>query len=45
MHDLIASVEKQWGKINGVIHAAGLPGGGVVQLKTTEMAENVLAQR
>jgi len=42
MQALLADVEKRWGKINGVIHAAGVPGGGVVQLKTTEMAEEVL---
>jgi acyl transferase domain-containing protein/acyl carrier protein len=45
MQALIADVEKRWGKINGVIHAAGVPGGGVVQLKTTGMAENVLAPK
>jgi polyketide synthase PksJ len=45
MQAMIANVGKRWGKINGVIHAAGVPGGGVVQLKTAEMAEKVLAPK
>jgi acyl transferase domain-containing protein/acyl carrier protein len=45
MQALLANVEKRWGKINGVIHAAGVPGGGVVQLKTAEMAEKVLTPK
>jgi acyl transferase domain-containing protein/acyl carrier protein len=45
MQALIADIEKRWGKINGVIHAAGVPGGGVVQLKTAGIAEKVLAPK
>ena len=33
--------EAECGAIRGVIHAAGLPGGGVIQLKTAEAAELV----
>jgi amino acid adenylation domain-containing protein len=33
---------ERFGAINGVIHAAGIAGGGLVQLKTVEMAEKVL---
>jgi polyketide synthase PksJ len=45
MQTLIVDIEKRWGKINGIIHAAGVPGGGVVQLKTAETAEKVLAPK
>ncbi|MCC5621780.1 SDR family NAD(P)-dependent oxidoreductase [Nostoc sp. CHAB 5715] len=38
------SVEK-FGQINGVIHAAGIAGGGVIQLKTQDIASNVLAPK
>ena len=33
---------KAYGELNGVIHGAGLPGGGIIQLKTREAAEKVL---
>lgn len=36
---------QQFGEINGVIHAAGNPGGGMIQLKKDEFAENVLAPK
>ncbi len=36
---------RRFGAIDGVIHAAGLPGGGLLQLKTREMAERVLAPK
>ncbi len=32
----------QCGKIDGVIHAAGVPGGGLIQQKTREQAESVM---
>jgi|CXWL01.1.fsa_nt_gi acyl transferase domain-containing protein len=32
----------RFGEIHGVIHAAGVPGGGLMQLKTREMAASVL---
>ncbi|MBH8571747.1 SDR family NAD(P)-dependent oxidoreductase [Nostocaceae cyanobacterium CENA369] len=38
------SVEK-FGCINGVIHAAGIAGGGIIQLKTPNIANNVLAPK
>ncbi|MBO1350241.1 MAG: KR domain-containing protein [Hormoscilla sp. GUM202] len=31
--------------INGVIHAACLPGGGLIQQKTREIAEKVMAPK
>ncbi|TFI53959.1 SDR family NAD(P)-dependent oxidoreductase [Mastigocladus laminosus UU774] len=45
MQAVIAQVLQKFGQINGVIHAAGIAGGGVTQLKTREMASNVLASK
>ncbi len=42
MKEVLTRAQEQLGPINGVIHAAGLPGGGVIQLKTKEMADSVL---
>nr|MDZ8169265.1 SDR family NAD(P)-dependent oxidoreductase [Nostoc sp. CmiSLP01]MDZ8283300.1 SDR family NAD(P)-dependent oxidoreductase [Nostoc sp. ChiSLP01] len=41
----IAKAQEHFGKFNGVIHAAGIPGGGIIQLKTVEMTANVLAPK
>jgi NAD(P)-dependent dehydrogenase (short-subunit alcohol dehydrogenase family) len=41
----VAQAEAKWGPINGVIHAAGIAGGGVIQLKNPEMAARVLAPK
>jgi acyl transferase domain-containing protein/acyl carrier protein len=45
MQQAIATGLKQFGTINGVIHAAGIAGGGAIQLKTLEVAEKVLAPK
>jgi phthiocerol/phenolphthiocerol synthesis type-I polyketide synthase E len=45
MSDLLAEARRRFGPINGVIHAAGVPGGGIIQLKTEEMAARVLAPK
>ncbi|MCU0288095.1 MAG: SDR family NAD(P)-dependent oxidoreductase, partial [Acidobacteria bacterium] len=42
MTEMFAQAQTQFGDINGIIHAAGLPGGGLIQLKTREMADRVL---
>ncbi|HKE57718.1 MAG TPA: SDR family NAD(P)-dependent oxidoreductase, partial [Pyrinomonadaceae bacterium] len=42
MHELLETAQQRFGKINGVIHAAGLGGGGVIQLKTAAAASSVL---
>ena len=42
---LLATTRERFGDLHGVIHAAGLPGGGMIQLKTAEMAEGVLAPK
>ncbi len=36
---------EHFGKIDGVVHAAGVPGAGLAQLKTREMAAQVLAPK
>jgi amino acid adenylation domain-containing protein len=45
MQAVISRVRQQWGTINGVIHCAGIPGGGMIQRKTREDAEKVLAPK
>ena len=45
MQSVITQSIEQFGQINGVIHAAGIAGGGVTQLKTLDMASNVLAPK
>ena len=38
MRAAIATAQQRFGAIHGVIHAAGVPGGGIIQLKTAAMA-------
>jgi amino acid adenylation domain-containing protein len=38
----LLKAEEHFGAIQGVIHAAGVPGAGIIQLKTPEMADAVL---
>jgi len=45
MQRVFSAVEEQWGTVNGVIHAAGVPGGGMIQLKTPEQAHQVMAPK
>ncbi|WP_308189135.1 non-ribosomal peptide synthetase/type I polyketide synthase [Nostoc mirabile] len=45
MQQEIAKATDSFGKINGVIHTAGVPAGGVIQLKTLEMASGTLAAK
>ncbi len=40
-----AAAEERFGAIHGVIHAAGTPGGGLLQVKSREVAERVLAPK
>jgi iturin family lipopeptide synthetase A len=42
MGRVVERTRQRFGEINGVIHAAGLPGGGVIQLKTRRAADSVL---
>ena len=45
MSQLIAQVKKRFGAINGVIHSAGVGGGGVIALKTKTDAAAALAPK
>jgi amino acid adenylation domain-containing protein len=45
MRRVVASAREQFGAVAGVIHAAGVPGGGVIQLKSREGAAAVLAPK
>lgn len=42
MRGVVEQAEARFGAIHGVIHAAGTPGGGILQLRTAEAAERVL---
>ena len=42
---VVDRARKQFGRLDGVIHAAGVPGGGVIQLKTADAASRVLAPK
>lgn len=45
MNNQRETVESRFATVNGIIHAAGVPGGGMIQLKTKESAENVFAPK
>jgi acyl transferase domain-containing protein len=45
MRRVLAAAEARFGALHGVVHLAGVPGGGIVQLKTREMAERILAPK
>ncbi len=45
MRDVVSRVARQFGDIHGVIHSAGLPPGGLIQLKTPEMSAGVMAPK
>ncbi len=45
MRAIVRDIRQTFGPVTGVIHAAGVPGGGVIQLKTPDMVERVLAPK
>ncbi|MBE9230400.1 SDR family NAD(P)-dependent oxidoreductase [Cuspidothrix issatschenkoi LEGE 03284] len=45
MQQAIAQVLSKFGQIHGVIHAAGVPAGGAIQLKTTEAISRIFAPK
>ncbi|HEY2292059.1 MAG TPA: KR domain-containing protein, partial [Thermoanaerobaculia bacterium] len=45
MREVVAAAGRRFGAIHGVIHAAGVPGGGLLQGKSRETAEPVLAPK
>jgi len=42
MREALNQALEQFGSINGVIHSAGIPGGGIIQLKTHEIVERII---
>ena len=42
MEQALCRAREHFGPVNGVIHAAGLPGAGIIQLKTGKIADSVL---
>lgn len=45
MKEVVNQVYERFGRIDGVIHSAGNAGGGIIALKTPEMATEVLAPK
>ncbi|HET9711372.1 MAG TPA: SDR family NAD(P)-dependent oxidoreductase, partial [Pyrinomonadaceae bacterium] len=45
MSSVLAQAEERFGPIHGVIHAAGVMGGGLAELKTNEMVHDVFAPK
>ena len=45
MRAVVQQALDTWGRIDGVVHAAGVPGGGVIQLKRPEVAASVMAPK
>jgi acyl transferase domain-containing protein/acyl carrier protein len=45
MREVVAQALDRFSALNGVIHAAGVPGGGVMQIKTREEAEGVMSPK
>ena len=42
MEKALAEAQRHFGAIHGVVHAAGVPGGGILQLKSRDQAREVL---
>jgi phthiocerol/phenolphthiocerol synthesis type-I polyketide synthase E len=45
MESVVRQAEKRFGPINGIIHTAGTADGAMIQLRTREMSERVLAAK
>ncbi|MGB7925172.1 MAG: SDR family oxidoreductase, partial [Pyrinomonadaceae bacterium] len=45
MREVLAETRGRFGALHGVIHAAGVPGAGIIQLKTQQVAAGVLAPK
>jgi acyl transferase domain-containing protein len=45
MEQVVKRARAKYGEIHGVIHSAGVPGGGLLQLKTREIAAEVLSPK
>ena len=45
MRELLARGRRRFGEIHGVVHSAGVPGGGIIQHKDASIAASVLAPK
>ncbi len=45
MREVLAAAERRFGAVHGVVHAAGVAGGGLLQGKARETAERILAPK
>ncbi len=45
MRAIVDAAREAWGEVHGVVHAAGVPSGGLVQMKTPERVAQVLAPK
>lgn len=45
MNDVFASTRERFNELNGIIHAAGIPAGGLMQIKKPESAREVFAAK
>jgi acyl transferase domain-containing protein/acyl carrier protein len=45
MKSVVKKVLSRWGRIDGVIHSAGIPGGGIIQKKEPKSAAQVLSSK
>ncbi|HVR99226.1 MAG TPA: SDR family NAD(P)-dependent oxidoreductase [Thermoanaerobaculia bacterium] len=45
MRRVVETARERFGAVHGVVHSAGVPGGGMIQLKTRQMAGDVLAPK
>lgn len=45
MRDVFARVRERFGELNGIIHAAGIPAGGLMQIKKPESVREVFAAK
>jgi len=45
MREVVSSAQARFGAIHGVIHAAGTAGAGIIEVKTREIADRVLAPK
>jgi acyl transferase domain-containing protein/acyl carrier protein len=45
MREVVEAARERFGAIHGVVHLAGTPGGGIIQLKTREAADRIAAPK
>lgn len=45
LREIVEQATERFGPINGVVHTAGVPGSGIIQLKTAAKADQVLAAK